>query len=497
MIFWIVASLLTFAAVLAMIWPIISVTDNAGDRGAYGLQVYRDQLSELERDHAQGRIGAEDLTAARIEIQRRMLAAAGEAETDVPLGKPTNARARRLVTTALIVFFVPAIVLAVYVGFGRPDLPDRPYADRAAERLQAERAQAHSGGQPGADGADGQRESIAEMVAGLEQRLENDPRDREGWVLLGRSFMMMRDYPKAAEAMRQAVALSQGDPRTLAAYGEALTMAAEGSVTPDAEAAFKQALEAMPGEPRARFYLGLAEQQRGDVDAALKRWISLEADTPADAGWEGMLKQQIDNAAEQAGVDVAALRLAERAKRPPRPAAPVQNPAGAGTAPRGPNQDQVAAAQRMSPVERQNMIKNMVENLAARLKETPGDIDGWLRLGRSYGVLQRARESLEAYAKAAELAPERIDVQMTYARALFPRGTPEADMPDAFKGVIRHVLELDPALPEAMFYGGMVAAVDGDSAGARELWTRLLARMGPDAPARPILEQRLKALNDG
>ena len=335
------------------------------------------------------------------------------------------------------------------------------------------------------------------MVAGLEARLRDDPRDREGWVLLGRSYMTLRDYAKAAEAMRQAVALSQGDPRTLAAYGEALTMAALGSVTPDAVAAFEKALRAMPGEPRARFYLGLAAQQRGQPVAALERWVSLEADTPVGASWSDMLKQQIDTTAKEAGIDVAALRLVEQTKRPPRAAAPVATPPASGTAPRGPNQDQVAAAQKMSPADRQKMVQNMVEGLAARLRDTPDDIDGWLRLGRSYGVLNRPEDSIKAYARAAALAPERLEVQMTYARALFPRGTPEADMPEAFKVVIRRVLERDPMLPEAMFYGGMVAALDGDSATAREIWSRLLERMGPDAPARQILEQRLRALAGG
>ena len=117
-----------------------------------------------------------------------------------------------------------------------------------------------------------------------------------------------------------------------------------------------------------------------------------------------------------------------------------------------------------------------------------------MRLGRSYGVLERPQDALNAYARAAEQAPKRVDVQMAYARVLFPQGTPETEMPDAFKTVIRRVLNLEPSLAEAMFYGGMIAANEGDTATARDLWSRLLERMGADAPAKPILEQRLKAL---
>jgi cytochrome c-type biogenesis protein CcmH len=151
----------------------------------------------------------------------------------------------------------------------------------------------------------------------------------------------------------------------------------------------------------------------------------------------------------------------------------------------------------MSPEDRQKMIRGMVKRLAERLEQNPDDVDGWVRLGRSYGVLNQPADSIKAYARAAKQAPERIDVQMAYARALFPKGTPETAMPGVFKNVIGRVLKLDPALSEAMFYGGMIAANKGDAKTARDLWGRLLERLGPDAPVRPALERRLKALEGG
>ena len=510
MIFWLIAGILTFGAVLALVWPIINGTETSGGRGEHGLRVYRDQLDELERDHAQGRIGSEDLAAARIEIQRRMLAADAESRTAADRASVPVSPSRRMLMVVLLVFFVPAAALAAYMHLGNPTLPNQPFADRADERLAAQRARAQAAAQvPSnprgqASDPDGQHEGMGEMVARLEQRLKDDPRDLEGWLLLGRSYLVSRAYPKAAEALRQAVGLSQGDPRTLAAYGEALTMAADGSVTPEALAAFEKAIERMPGEPRARFYIGLAAAQGEDFTAALKHWVSLEADTPVGAGWEGLLKGHIDRVAGQSGIDVEALRLVERAKRP-TPLAQAQAQAQTrntakgppAAAPRGPTQGQVAAAQNMSPADRQKMIKGMVKGLAARLEQTPGDVDGWMRLGRSHGVLNQLDESIKAYGRAAEQAPERVDVQMAYARALFPKGTPETAMPEAFKNVIRQVLVLDPTLPEAMFYGGMIAAREGDAKTARDLWGRLLERLGPDAPVRPALEQRLKALAGG
>lgn len=497
MIFWLIAGILTFGAVLALVWPVVNGTENQGDRAEHGLQVYRDQLDELERDRAQGRIGAADLEAARLEIQRRMLAADTEAREMAERAATGMSPSRRMMMVVVLVFFVPASALLTYMIAGNPSLPNQPYADRADERLAAQQAREKQAARANA-GQAGQHEGMGEMVARLEQRLKDDPRDLEGWVLLGRSYLVTREYGKAAEALRQAVGLSQGDARTLAAYGEALTMAASGSVTPDALAAFEQALERMPGEPRARFYIGLSASQREDFEAALRTWVSLEADTPTGAGWEALLKSHIDRVTQESGIDVEALRLAERAKRPPPLAQAVPSPAPqtpTASSP-GPTQDQVAAAKDMSPEDRRTMIRGMVQRLATRMENNPDDVDGWLRLGRSYGVLQQPDAALKAFASAAERGPDRIDAQLAYARALFPQGTPETAMPPAFKTVIKRLLNLDPALPEALFYGGMIAAKEGDKATARDLWGRLLDRLGPEAPVRPALERRLKALDD-
>jgi cytochrome c-type biogenesis protein CcmH len=502
MIFWLIAGTLTFGSVLALVWPIINSSQTqGGNRGEHGLRVYRDQLEELDRDHSQGRIGATDLEAARIEIQRRMLAADAESKAISDNARVPASPSRRMLTVVLLVFFVPAAALATYMNRGSPALPNQPFADRSDERLAAQQARAKAAARSSSNSQPdptAQHEGMGEMVVRLEQRLKENPRDLEGWVLLGRSHLVNRDYVKASEALRQAVGLSQGDARTLAAYGEALTMAAGGSVTPDALAAFENSLDRMPGEPRARFYIGLAASQREEFEAALKQWISLEADTPPGAGWEALLKGHIERIASQSRIDVDALRLAERTKRPtPLPQAQAQAKAPPAVASPGPTQGQVAAAQSMSLDDRQKMIKGMVKGLAARLEQAPDDVEGWMRLGRSYGVLNQPKDSVKAYARAAALAPKRVDTQMAYARALFPRGTPEAAMPEIFKTVIGQVLSLDPTLPEAMFYGGMIAANEGDAKTARDLWGRLLEKLGPDAPVKPALEKRLKALSGG
>src|SRR3546814_21119289 len=77
----------------------------------------------------------------------------------------------------------------------------------------------------------------------------------------------------------------------------------------------------------------------------------------------------------------------------------------------------MAAAQAMSPEERQAMIEGMVRGLAARLEKNPEDFAGWMRLGRAYLVLERPTEARDAFARAADLAPTETEPLVMQARA--------------------------------------------------------------------------------
>lgn len=489
MAFWVVAGILTFGTILLLLWPVISAGgEDVAEReaGDEALAVYRDQLSELERDLDAGRLGEEEFEAARVEVQRRMLAAAAE-QGRGDGASPAAIRKRRLAAAVLVIFLLPAGALLTYVGVGRPDLPDLPLAGRTdgagttrmVQQPQPAGQSAGAAAQPG----------VTEMVAGLEEKLKANPEDADGWALLARSYMVTERYREAVAAYGRALELVPDNLELAAARGEALVLAADGMVPPAAVEAFRKVNLAEPLEPRSRYYLGLARSQAADPVGALKWWISLEADTPPGAPWEALVTQRIEEAGTEAGIDVAALRAAERTDRPA--AAPMQT--SRAPAP-GPTQDDVEAARDMSAEERSAMIQSMVDRLASRLEQEPDDLDGWVRLARAYGVLGRTAEALKAHANAARLAPEDLQIQLDYARALFPPGTPESGITDEFATVVAHIRDIAPDSPDGLFYGGLVAAIRGDAATAKTLWGALLERMEPNAPARGMLERRIEAL---
>lgn len=470
MMFWAAAGVLVLAAVLALIAPLVRRGQQAATRAEHGLAVLKDQLAEIERDRAAGRLAEGEAQAARTEVERRILAEADRREAREPR-QPADSRPRRFAVATAVILGLPLATGLVYMRAGSPGVPDLPLSARADERARmTETAQRQQG--------------IMEMVQNLEKRLGDQPDDIEGWMLLGRSRLALGDFEQAAVAYSRAAELG-GGAEAVGEMAEALVRRDRGIVTPDARRAFERVLEIAPADPRARYYLAVAAHQMGDAETAVRQWLELALDTPASAPWRATLMQRIEDVAAENELDLAALRAGVEAGRP------------VASGPRGPSQDDVAAAQAMAPDERLGMIRGMVDGLQARLDEDPSDVEGWLRLGRSWQVLGEPEKSVAAYREAAERAPDRAEVQLDYARALFPPGTANRAMPQEFIDAIARVRAIDPEHPEGLFFGGMIAARNGDEETARDLWSRLLERLPADSPIREAIEQRLSTLGAG
>jgi cytochrome c-type biogenesis protein CcmH len=239
----------------------------------------------------------------------------------------TKPMVARVVLASAMALFVAGVGGGLYLMLGRPDL-----AIRAAE-----------GPRMG---------DLRGLVTLLAERMRHAPNDRRGFILLGRAYLSMNDPGDAAKAFARAIQLSQGHESAalLSGYGEALTQAASGAVTPQAEDAFRRALVLDPHETGSRYYLGMAYAARGQNAAAMAIWESLLADAPPNAPWRGELIDRL-----------AALKAAS------------------GGAPD---------------------ISAMVAGLAARLKTSPNDLQGWERLIRTYTVLGDDGKAHQALADA-------------------------------------------------------------------------------------------------
>ncbi|MEK9596710.1 MAG: c-type cytochrome biogenesis protein CcmI [Rhodospirillaceae bacterium] len=151
-------------------------------------------------------------------------------------------------------------------------------------------------------------------------------------------------------------------------------------------------------------------------------------------------------------------------------------------------------AQAAEALAQQQQIENMVAGLAARLKAAPDDLQGWLRLARSYMVMERFPAAVKAFQQAAQLAPERTDILVAWSEALLATTPLEAGFPAGFADVIDRIEALDADHPRALFFLGEIAARAGRGTAAREYWQRLLAKLPKDSPLEAPLAARIEAL---
>lgn len=342
--------------------------------------VYAAQLAELEADVERGAIAADDASAARTEIARRLLRA-NRAH------RPARLAGGRLVPIVSVLVFVPAFTLAAYLYLGNPSYGDRPLAARL-EPVTPER--------------------LDVLVARAEAALADNPDDRAGWEAIAPVYHRLGRFDDAATAFRRARELG-GDPAALlTGEAEALTFAAEGIVTEDARALLDEALEREPDAVRPRIYLAIAARQDGDYTAASERWRALIEESDGTEPW----------------LDVAAAefqRMGDGSPAAPGPAAS-QSAAAPDSAPDSfaPPAAAAAAIAALPEGERGEMIEAMVERLATRLERDGGTAEEWARLVRSYEALGRQAEAQ----LAREEALAALDGE---ARSAFERAVPQQE----------------------------------------------------------------------
>lgn len=361
MILWFAFALMTAVAIGAVLWPL---SRNGGGGGGSDVEVYRDQLDEIRRDRSNGLIGEAEAEAAKVEVSRRLIAAADAAgatkieATSAPLGR------RRWVAIAALVL-LPAGAVVSYLALGSPEMPGAPLAAR--------------------ESAVAENRSIEALVAKVEAHVEQNPNDGKAWEVLAPVYMRLGRADDAVTAWRNVIRLNGSNASREADFGEAVVAAADGVVTPEAKSAFERALALDKQDVMARYYLGLAADQdgrRADADAI---WGELLASAPPGASWVEAVRHAMARTA---------------------PAA-----AKSSTATSGPSAADVAAAAKLAPDQQDQMVAGMVARLADRLKQNGSDVEGWLRLVHSYRVLgqtDKVQVAIADASRALALEPEKL-----------------------------------------------------------------------------------------
>jgi len=305
-LFWVYAALLAGVALAFLLTPLIRGRARAAapvSRAASNLSVFRDQIAELDADLAAGSIGREQWEAARGDLQRGLLEDVGVPEP----GAAAPARRSRAAAIAIGIA-LPLLSVALYLGLGNPqglDPAKQAGTQGAAHALAPEQIEA--------------------MVARLAQRLESNPDDGGGWVMLARTYGALGRFAEAAGAYAKAVAKFPQDAQLLADYADMLAMSQGQRLQGEPEALVQRALKADGNNLKALALAGTVEFEKSDFAGAIDYWKRMLPLLPADSDMGNSVRASIREAQSKlGGAPKSSVMLArEKQNAAPKSSAPV------------------------------------------------------------------------------------------------------------------------------------------------------------------------------
>ena len=393
-----------------------------------------DQLTELEKKAAAGTIDGNEAEVTRADIKRRILSAGRTEKLDrarLSLSK------RNLAVVALAgIAIVGSFGLYAWNNDLANSITSMQLGSRNSTSVADQLATATAALPPGPLFLQNQRQgrvqgqqqatlgSVDEMIDRVVQRLKRNPKDVEGWRVLGWSYFNTDRFEESSAAYAKAIELSPNNAELRSAYGEALVRAAAGNVTDEAKAVFERTLQLNPADSRAHFFIGLSKEQAGDKMSALNDWIAILNHANSSEPWFADLTQRANKLGQDVGVDVSSLLHRGNAETTGGVLGSLekqQSAAPDAARKTEPTAEDVRNAEAMAPTDRAAMIRGMVDRLAARLEETPNDVEGWIKLIHSRKILGENDAAEEALHRALDIfkgAPQEQEKIVTVGHGL-------------------------------------------------------------------------------
>ena len=288
MVFWIVAILLIIAALLFLLPPLIQRGGSADAiaRNELNVTIFKDQLAELERDLAAGVLTQEQYDLARQDLEKSFVQEVDDAD------KKQTSEADKIVGRAaavVVAVVLPILSVSIYALLGSGEAGLNP--ENARPEVQAE---GHEG-------------SLEEQVRKLQDHLQTNPDDVEGWGMLARSYYFLKQYGPASEAFARTSALLQdSNADVLADYADALAMANGRNMAGRPYDLVKKALTIQPFHQKSLWLAGTAAYQAQDFKTTLEYWETLLKLFPEGSENYVQIQRNIGEIQERLGMTVTA-----------------------------------------------------------------------------------------------------------------------------------------------------------------------------------------------
>ena len=265
-------------------------------------------------------------------------------------------------------------------------------------------------------------------------------------------------------------------PKLKSLLAQAIVRKADGQVTSKAQKLINEALIGNPLDPGANFLYGLAQSQIGNEEEALKIWFKLYKITKDSDTWKDDLETNIRSAAKNLGISNKVL------------------------------QDKFKTSLDFKNSITQNIlnlneetqkikINQMVDQLAKRLTKSENDLNGWLKLYRSYKVLNDKEKAINAIKVAVEISPDEVSLKQMLLKELLPPSV-KPNFTSEVKNLINEILIYDSNNIDALFFQGLNAFTEGNKKIASESWGKILSQLPKDSPMKLELLKKLKSIKD-
>jgi cytochrome c-type biogenesis protein CcmH len=413
-ILWFILTVMTSIAAVFVSAPFIRRLDRRRSGVSSDVVIYRDQLKEVDNEAALGLIDASQAETAKTEIKRRMLAAKETDDSALPMLSSGERTFAAIGVAGIVVFgsvglFALTANLEPYSAASFAAL--QPTVTNMVEKPVNKVPDANIPFPPPGTAPPGRPSKraepplppVEEMIQKLVTRLQRNPKDTEGWRVLGWSYFSTDHFTEAAAAYARAIELNPDSADYRNARTDALIRAANGVVTPEAKEAMEETIKLHPKDPRARYFRGLALDQSGDKSAALKQWNDLLGELDPNDPLSLELKQKIGGGKDDDRVGEAQTPMSD-----PKSSFGATISGGATESPtdRGPQPEDIRNAATLAPADRAAMIQRMVDSLQDRLEQSPRDVDGWIKLIRSRSVLGDTNKAQQTLEKALKIFDE-------------------------------------------------------------------------------------------
>ena len=268
----------------------------------------------------------------------------------------------------------------------------------------------------------------------------------------------------------------KSSPKLKSLLAQAIVRKADGQVTSKAQILINQALSENSTDPGANFLNGLLQSQIGNEKKAFEIWTKLYRNTSTNDAWEKDLVINIRSAAKNLGISDKVLN--NNLKKKLKTNSPIAN-----------------EILNLNEKDQKIRINQMVEQLASRLTKNKNDLDGWIKLYKSYKVLNYQDKAINALRTATKISPENLNLKQILLKELLP---PEKEpiFSAEIEQLVNEILGNEPKNINALFFRGLRAFKEGENKIAIENWTLLLDQIPPGSQMALELLKKINNLKN-